>query len=108
MATAGGVRAMARPPRFLFTPVWDNYLGVIASPITVWLAVSFGWQFAFVAIGVRLFDAFTGAGVGEGMKSLALEVTLQPADKSYAEADLKAIAERITAAAAKLGAALRG
>lgn len=26
-------------------------LGVIASPITVWLAVAFGWQFAFVAIG---------------------------------------------------------
>ncbi|MFO1068074.1 MAG: carbohydrate ABC transporter permease [Geminicoccaceae bacterium] len=29
------VDAMARPPRFLFTPVWDNYLGVIASP-EVW------------------------------------------------------------------------
>jgi ACS family hexuronate transporter-like MFS transporter len=26
-------------------------LGVIASPLTVWLAVSFGWQFAFMAIG---------------------------------------------------------
>lgn len=26
-------------------------LGVIASPITVWLAVSFGWQVAFIAIG---------------------------------------------------------
>lgn len=26
-------------------------LGVIASPLTVWLAVAFGWQFAFVAIG---------------------------------------------------------
>lgn len=26
-------------------------LGVIASPLTVWLAVTFGWQFAFVAIG---------------------------------------------------------
>ena len=27
-------------------------LGVIASPVTVWLAVSFGWQFAFLAIGL--------------------------------------------------------
>ena len=26
-------------------------LGIIASPLTVWLAVSFGWQSAFVAIG---------------------------------------------------------
>jgi hypothetical protein len=36
------------------------------------------------------------------------QVTLQPGEKSYAEADLKAIAEKVTAAAAKLGAALRG
>lgn len=27
-------------------------LGIIASPLTVWLALSFGWQAAFVAIGV--------------------------------------------------------
>lgn len=26
-------------------------LGIIASPLTVWLAASFGWQWAFVAIG---------------------------------------------------------
>lgn len=56
----------------------------------------------------RLFDRFTGAGVPDGHKSLAVEVTLQPAEKSYAEADLKAIADKVTAAAAKLGAQLRG
>ncbi|XHS76296.1 MFS transporter [Burkholderiaceae bacterium UC74_6] len=27
-------------------------LGIIASPVTVWLALSFGWQWAFIAIGV--------------------------------------------------------
>ena len=59
-------------------------------------------------VGVRLFDDFRGAGVPEGQKSLALEVTLQPVDKSYAEADLKAIADKVTAAAGKLGAVLRG
>lgn len=59
-------------------------------------------------VAVRLFDDFRGAGVPEGQKSLAIEVTLQPGDKSYTEADLKAIAERVTAAAAKLGAVLRG
>ncbi len=59
-------------------------------------------------VAARVFDDFRGAGVAEGMKSLAIEVTLQPGEKSYAEAELKAIAERITAAAAKLGAALRG
>ena len=56
----------------------------------------------------RLFDQFMGAGVPEGQKSLAIEVTLQPLEKSYGEEDLKAIAERVVAAAAKLGAVLRG
>ena len=57
---------------------------------------------------VRLFDQFQGQGVPDGQKSLAVEVTLQPAEKSYGEEDLKAIAERVVAAAGKLGAVLRG
>jgi phenylalanyl-tRNA synthetase beta chain len=57
--------------------------------------------------GASLFDLFTGAGVPEGHKSLAVEVTLQPAEKSFTEEDLKAISGRIVAAAAALGAALR-
>ncbi|MDP3675204.1 MAG: phenylalanine--tRNA ligase subunit beta [Novosphingobium sp.] len=59
-------------------------------------------------VGARLFDDFRGAGVPEGQKSLAVEVTLQPGEKSYDEAELKAISERIVAAATKLGAVLRG
>ena len=59
-------------------------------------------------VAVRLFDDFRGQGVPEGQKSLALEVTLQPLDKSYKEEDLKAISDKVTAAAAKLGAVLRG
>jgi phenylalanyl-tRNA synthetase beta chain len=59
-------------------------------------------------VSARLFDDFRGAGVPEGQKSLALEVTLQPLDKSYKDEDLKAISAKVTAAAAKLGAVLRG
>ena len=59
-------------------------------------------------VSARLFDDFRGTGVPEGQKSLALEVTLQPQEKSYKEEDLKAIADKVTAAAAKLGAVLRG
>jgi len=55
----------------------------------------------------RLFDLFTGTGVPEGQKSLAVEVTLQPADKSFTDEDLAGISARIVAAAAKLGATLR-
>jgi len=57
--------------------------------------------------GVSLFDVFTGAGVPDGQKSLAIEVTLQPAEKSFTDEELKAISERIVTAAAKLGAVLR-
>ena len=42
------------------------------------------------------------------VRSMAIEVTLQPADKSFTDADLKAIADRVVAAAGKLGASLRG
>ena len=59
-------------------------------------------------VAARLFDDFRGQGVPEGQKSLAIEVTLQPGEKSYKEEDLKAIADKVTAAAAKLGAVLRG
>jgi len=59
-------------------------------------------------VGAQVFDQFTGEGVPEGQKSLAIEVTLQPQDKSYKDADLKAITDRIVAAAAKQGAELRG
>jgi len=59
-------------------------------------------------VAARVFDDFRGAGVAEGHKSIALEVTLQPGEKSYGEAELKAIADKVTAAAAKLGAVLRG
>jgi phenylalanyl-tRNA synthetase beta chain len=57
--------------------------------------------------GTALFDVFTGHGIPEGQKSLAVEVTLQPTEKSFTEEELKAISDRIVAAAAKLGATLR-
>ncbi|QAY76866.1 phenylalanine--tRNA ligase subunit beta [Sphingosinicella sp. BN140058] len=56
---------------------------------------------------VALFDLFTGQGVMEGEKSLAFEVTLQPNEKSFTDDELKAISDRIVAAAAKAGARLR-
>ena len=54
--------------------------------------------------GARLFDLFER----DGERSMAVEVTLQPGDKAFVDAELKAIADRVVAAAAKLGASLRG
>jgi phenylalanyl-tRNA synthetase beta chain len=59
-------------------------------------------------VAVRLFDRFAGQGVPDGQVSLAVEVTLQPAEKSYGDEELKAISDRVVAAAVKLGAVLRG
>jgi phenylalanyl-tRNA synthetase beta chain len=59
-------------------------------------------------VAVRLFDRFAGQGVPEGQLSLAVEVTLQPTEKSYSDDELKAISDKVIAAAAKLGAVLRG
>ena len=55
-------------------------------------------------VGARIFDRFAK----DGQVSLAVEVNLQPIDKSYDEAGLKAISDKVVAAAAKLGAVLRG
>ena len=59
-------------------------------------------------VDARVFDVFAGQGVPEGHKSVALEVTLQPGEKSYKDDELKAISEKVVASAARLGAELRG
>jgi phenylalanyl-tRNA synthetase beta chain len=60
-----------------------------------------------VLVDARIFDVFTGKGVDEGKKSVAIEVTLQPGEKSFTEEELKAISDRIVKAAEKAGGALR-
>jgi phenylalanyl-tRNA synthetase beta chain len=54
-------------------------------------------------VAARVFDVFER----DGEKSVAVEVVLQPGDKSFTDADLKAIADKVVAAAAKQGASLR-
>ncbi|MDE0878074.1 MAG: phenylalanine--tRNA ligase subunit beta, partial [Sphingomonas bacterium] len=59
-------------------------------------------------VAARVFDIFTGQGVDDGMKSVAIEVVLQPGAKSFTEEELKAVREKILTAASKQGAVLRG
>jgi phenylalanyl-tRNA synthetase beta chain len=59
-------------------------------------------------VETRLFDVFAGQGVPDGQKSLAIEVTLQPGEKSFTDEELKAISDKVVGAAAKLGGVLRG
>ena len=55
-------------------------------------------------VAARVFDLFER----DGERSMAVEVTLQPGEKSFTEAELKASADKVVAAAGKLGAQLRG
>jgi phenylalanyl-tRNA synthetase beta chain len=57
---------------------------------------------------VRVFDVYRGAGVPEGMKSVALEVVIQPREATLTEAEIEALSARVLAAAGKFGATLRG
>ena len=47
--------------------------------------------------GVSVFDVFEGKSLGAGKKSLALEVTLQPRDKTLTDEEIEAVAARIIA-----------
>ena len=56
----------------------------------------------------RVFDVYEGPGVAEGQKSVAVEVIIQPREATLTDTDIEALSQRIVAAAAKLGAVLRG
>jgi phenylalanyl-tRNA synthetase beta chain len=56
---------------------------------------------------VKVFDQFKGNDVPHGRKSIAIEVTLQPLEKSYDEAEIVTICGVIAQAARKIGANLR-
>ncbi|MBX9726916.1 MAG: phenylalanine--tRNA ligase subunit beta, partial [Rickettsiales bacterium] len=56
---------------------------------------------------VTIFDVYTGKGVAEGKKSIALTVTLQADDRTLTDAEIEAVSKAIIASAMKIGAALR-
>ena len=58
---------------------------------------------------VRVFDEFIGGSLGEGKKSLALTVRLQPTDKTLKEKDIEAVSAKVVEKVTKAtGGVLRG
>ncbi len=58
---------------------------------------------------VNVFDVFEGGNLGQDRKSLAIEVTLQPADKTLTDAQIEAVSAKIVAAVTKAtGGEIRG
>ena len=60
-------------------------------------------------IGVDVFDLFEGAGLGEGKKSVAIRVTLQPTERTLTDGEIDKVGAKIVAAVSKAtGGTLRG
>lgn len=58
---------------------------------------------------VQIFDVYQGKGVAPGKKSVAIGVTLQPADKTLTDAEIAALCQKIVEAVGKqTGGVLRG
>jgi phenylalanyl-tRNA synthetase beta chain len=59
-------------------------------------------------VEARAFDVYQGQGVPEGGKSVAVEVVVQPRDKTLTDAEIEALSAKVVAAAEKaVGAKLR-
>jgi phenylalanyl-tRNA synthetase beta chain len=59
--------------------------------------------------GVSVFDIFEGASLGEGKKSIAIEVAIQPVERTLTDEDFEALAKAVIANVGKqTGGVLRG
>jgi phenylalanyl-tRNA synthetase beta chain len=85
---------------FAFVVGADTPAGDLVRPIL-------GADKALIA-DARVFDVYAGRGVPEGMKSVAVEVVVQPREKTLTDGEIEGLSGRIVAAAEKaVGAKLR-
>jgi phenylalanyl-tRNA synthetase beta chain len=92
-----------------FQPVVRDFAFVVAEdvPADRITKAAKGADRALIA-DVALFDVYRGAGLGEGRKSLALAVTLQPVEATLTDEAIEAVGKKIVAAVEKQGGTLRG
>lgn len=106
-AAAKRARPVYAPPSL--QPVERDYAFVVADDVDAARLITAvrGADKALIS-AVTVFDVFTGDGVPEGAKSVAMAVTLQPVDRTLTDQDLEALSAKVIAAAAKAcGAVLR-
>jgi phenylalanyl-tRNA synthetase beta chain len=85
-----------------FQPVDRDFAFVVASDVAAEKLVKAakGADKALIA-EVAIFDVFEGGSLGEGRKSIALSVTLQPREKTLTDAEIEAVSAKIVAAVNK-------
>ena len=93
-----------------FQPVRRDFAFVVADAVKAADIVKAAKAAERVLIDrLTVFDVYTGPGVGEGAKSIGLEVTLQPRERTLTDAEIDAIGQKIIAQVIKAtGATLRG
>lgn len=104
----GKTRSLLRPSPF--QPVGRDFAFVVDAGIAADALVraAKGADKALIT-DVRLFDVYEGQGVGEGKKSVAIAVTLQPTERTLTDEDIEKVSAAIVAAVTKqTGGTLRG
>ncbi|MGR3465709.1 phenylalanine--tRNA ligase subunit beta [Limimaricola sp.] len=104
----GAARAAFTPPSL--QPVERDFAFVVDAKVEALTLVNAaqGADKALIS-DVRVFDQFQGGSLGEGRKSVAITVRLQPVDKTLTEKEIEAVGAKIVDKVAKAtGGELRG
>jgi phenylalanyl-tRNA synthetase beta chain len=99
-AKAGTARPLLKASPF--QPIERDFAFVVASDVAAEKLVraARGADKALIT-SVAVFDQFAGKALGEGKKSIAISVTLQPVDHTLSDAEIEAVGARIVAAVNK-------
>lgn len=104
-------KAQKKKPPFLspFQPLKRDFAFVVTKDVQVGKVLSAAKQADRQLLSnVELFDVYTGDKVAEGYKSVAIQVTLQPQDRSLKDEEIEAISQKIIKEVARLtGGTLR-
>lgn len=93
-------RRRPRPPLLLsnYQAVERDFAFVVGEDVTAAAVVRAARSAERVLIeSVRIFDVFEGESVGEGRRSLAIRVRLQPREGTLEEAEIEAVAQAVVA-----------
>ena len=95
-------RKIQKPDISDFQPVTRDFAFVVAQDVTAEALLKAVKNADKNLIrDVTIFDIYTGKGLAEGTKSLAISVTLQPTQKTLETAEIEAISAAIIAKATK-------
>lgn len=111
LPVGGGRRGSTRPPLTLapFQPIERDFAFVVDERVRATdLVRAVRSADQTLITDVRMFDVFSGGNLGDGKKSLAVNVILQPTVKTLTDKEIEAIAAKIVAAVEKVtGGVLR-